>query len=221
MNLYRLSLVMLGVVTAQSSVLAEEPVMSSTSENAYVEEITLKDETLGFSPQYGVLSFVDNKGEVEGRQLVGLGIDFNGASLFKNSVRDYFFGVSTGAFYSHMGEPSSDFFGGNASQNESQGGANMVLIPADLKVGYNFTNDFRASVRGGGNIIYRSIGNSANLGEGSTSGNALWRVYPNVGADFEWQVSRYVSLMARPDLTIAPNDNLFMGTLGATIIMSL
>lgn len=199
---------------------AAKPILGASEVKAE-KEITMKDETLGFVPQYGVLTYIDNKGETRGRQLAGLGIDFNFASLFKNNVRDYFLGLSTGAFYSHMGDSTSNFFGDSPSTNEGAGGANLVVIPVDAKIGYHFTPSFRAALHGGGNIIYRSIANTANLGDGSDSSNSLWRMYPNLGADFEWQVGDYVSVMARPDLTIAPNENLFMGTVGATIIMSL
>ncbi len=196
---------------------------TSTGEKEFQEEKTMKDETLGFVPQVGVLAFTNQRGEKDGRQLAGLGINFNFASLAEeeSNMRDYYLGFATGAFYSHMGEPSGNFFGEDATVYQGMGGANLLLIPMNAKVGYNFTPSFRGSVRGGGNVIYRSIASSTNLGDGSESGQSLWSMYPNVGADFELQVGRSVSLIARPDLTIAPNNNLFMGTVGATIIMSL
>ena len=214
-----LGVVLLVLVALRSISVAQMPEHSSLGMKETQEEQTMMDETLGISPQLGAISYIGKNGETDGRQLLGLGLNLNFASLFKNNVRDYYFGISTGSFYSHLGSTSSGFFGSNDDQGS--GGANLIVIPADVKIGYNFTDSFRASLHGGGNLIYRSIANSASLGDGSLGDNSLWKMYPNLGADFEFQLGKMVSLIARPDLTIAPDQNLFIGTLGATIMMGL
>lgn len=211
-------LMLLSFIGLGSSSYAQSPTFTTTGMKGE-EEQTMKDETIGIIPQVGAISFTDKNGEKDGRQLAGLGVDFNFASFYENVMRDYFLGISTGAFYSHIGAAGSDFFGSSDDQND--GGANLLLIPVDAKIGYNFTPSFRASVHGGGNLIYRSKANSARFDAASDGTNDYWSIYPNVGADFELQIGNSVSLIARPDLTIAPDNNLFMATVGATIIMSL
>lgn len=216
-NIFVLFLLLIFVV-AVNFAQAQSPTFT-TSAVKDEDEKTMRDETIGIIPQVGAISYTDKNGSKDGRHLAGLGIDFNFASFYKNVMRDYYLGISTGAFYSHVGAAGSDFFGSNDDQGD--GGANILMIPMDAKIGYNFTESFRGSVHGGGNLIYRSRANSAKLGSGSDGTGELWSVYPNVGADFEFQVGRSVSLIARPDLTIAPDQNLFMATVGATIMMSL
>ena len=196
-----------------------QPSHLSTGMPETQEAKSMKDEIVGIIPQYGFLNYVDSTGTRDSRQLAGIGIDFNGASYFKNVMKDYYLGISTGFFYSHLGPASANFLG-DGPDNTTGGGANFLLIPADLKIGYNFTPEFRASVHGGGNVIYRSIANAAILGAGSDSMDSSWKLYPDVGADFEYQAGAYVSLIARPDITIAPNSNAFMGTLGLSILLT-
>ena len=118
-----------------------------------------------------------------------------------------------------MGPSNASFFGDNSGSGGATS-ANMLLIPADLKVGYNFTPAFRTSLHGGGNVLYRSTANAANTGD-AVGSDSLWRLYPNAGADFEWQVGRNVSLIARPDVTFTSGPTVLMGTLGATFIPSI
>jgi hypothetical protein len=72
----------------------------------------------------------------------------------------------------------------------------------------------RLGVQGGGNVIYRSQVNIMNLGTDSVGTDSLWKVYPNWGADLEFSVGQSATLLLRPEVTLAPNSNLFTGTLG-------
>lgn len=190
----------------------------TSSSKDFREPNTLRDQTFGLIPQVGVATFVNTLGETDSRQLMGLGMEYNFAALAQSAVKDSYMGLSTGVFYSHIGSPSSDFFGSNAVVTTTPG-SNMLVIPANLKLGYNFTDAFRASVRGGGNVIYRSVAASASLGDNTGGFGPQWATYPNVGFDLEFQLGDSVAVIARPDLTIAPNDNMFMGTLGADIAL--
>ncbi len=182
---------------------------------------SLKDEVIGIIPQAGVIGYVDQSGNREARGVAGLGLDVNFASAFDTTRdKDYFLGLSTGAFYSHMGPDNGNFFGDASGRPNGASSANMLLIPANLKVGYNFTPAFRASLRGGGNVMYRSAANAANTGDAFGT-DSLWRLYPNAGADLEVQVGRNVSIIARPDVTFTSGPTVLMGTLGATFIPSI
>lgn len=188
---------------------AQSPSGTSMKKSSGESDRALRDEILGFSPQFGVITVSDYNGDSTAQPLTGLGVDFNVTPLFSEatSLQDYYIGISTGAFYSHM--------------SESMKNTNLLAIPANAKFGYNFTDSFRASIHGGANVIYRSAANSVNFGESADAGDSLWKVYPNVGADFEYQVGSHVSIIARPDLTFTPASNAFMATLGATFIPSL
>lgn len=210
-----MSLFLTGAAWAQSDMGTQT---SMTRVDDY--DVTLKDEVVGIIPQVGVVGFLDSTSTRQSRGVAGLGFDYNVAPLLGDrGGKDYFLGLSTGAFYSHMGATDANFFG--ATNNQAGGaGANLLVIPADLKVGYNFTPSFRGSLHGGGNITYRSAANAANTGD-TRSSDSLWRLYPNAGADLELQVGKHVSLIARPDVTFTSGPTVLMGTLGATFIPSI
>ncbi len=192
---------------------------TSYGTNTYQPEHSLRDETFGFSPQFGVVTYQDATGEATSRAITGIGIDFNVMPAAADGPKEMFLGLSTGGFYSHLGSSAANFWGANDEGNFGSN-ANMVIIPANLKWGFNATDNFRASLRGGGNLIYRSASFAANLGEGSDSSDSSWKMLPNVGVDLEWQVGDNVAIIARPDFTIRPGSNMFVGTLGATIMPS-
>jgi|GEM_PF-5140938 len=177
---------------------------------------TLKDQKWGFSPQMGVLVYEDSGGGSNARATVGAGFDWNlTEALIGEDPLGSYIGVSVSGLYSHVGPGDGNFFGTSSSGG---GGSNLVQIPIDLKLGGHYTDDVRLTVRGGGNLTYRSAANAINLGAGSESSGSLWKIYPNVGLEGEFKVSRNVSLLARPDLTITPGKNLFVAVVGATFL---
>ncbi len=217
------------------SFLAALPLLASAAANAagpdtstsQMEEpklgvTVLQDEVWAFRPQLGALVFdspQDNS--TQSRAMVGFTFDINlaKASLGSQPTR-FFAGPSFGLLYSHVGTGKADFFGSGAqSQGNFKGGGNVAILPVNLKIGFNVTDTFRISARTGGNLIYRSAANVVNLGAKSNTDSALWRIYPNAGGDFEVGLSRKVSLMIRPDLTITPEKDLFTGTLGISALL--
>jgi len=224
--------------------LAQEREQTDTVTTAEASELTrgfLKDETVAVKPLVGAIAFDDTYlsatinstssltgkstnafDDVDGntaRMAYGLEIDWNAAPLFGEMMeKDMFFGPTVGFIYSHLGAPTSDFIGRNPD-NEAlgQAGSNMAVIPTNLKVGYNVAEAVRLSAHGGGNIIYRSVANSINLGDDSTGSDSLWKYYPNAGADIEFGLGQNAALSLRPDWTFAPNDDLFMGTVALAI----
>jgi hypothetical protein len=191
---------------------------SIVTDTTTYKDTSIRDETLGVSPQVGVLSYTNPNGAYSARAFAGITGSFNFVPLTASpEARLWYVGVTTGVLFSHNGSSSSNFFGSNPSVSATDN-SNILYIPADLKIGYNFGETFRLSAHGGGNIIYRSSSGSVNLGAGSTGDDSLWKIYPNVGGDLEWQVSKRVSILVRPDVTITPASDTLSATVGATFV---
>jgi hypothetical protein len=189
----------------------------SITQNNYVPQHTLKDEVLGITPAIGALSFTNRNQAYTTRAMAGANMDFNLDPLLDRENRGMYLGVSSGAFFSHLGSDSGNFFGSNASVSNTEN-SNFIFIPADIKLGINMGDSFRLSGHAGGNVIYRSVANAIDLGADSNTGDSRWRIYPNAGADAEWQVGKNVAIQLRPDLTFTSGTALFAATLGATIL---
>lgn len=190
---------------------------------APTEEVTkglLPDETLSIKPLAGVVAYQDPTGNNTGRGALGLGVEWNLMPIFTSAKSPIYLGIGTGLIYSHMGGPTANFFGSNSSDpNAGYEGANLLIIPTDLKLGYAFTDHFRLSAHGGANGVYRSVANASNFGPGSDSSGDLWKYYPNVGFDLDLALGKGVAVSFRPDWTITPDNHLFAGTLGIGIFM--
>ncbi len=191
----------------------------TTKKAEEVSDKTLKDEIVGVKPQLGALVFKDSLGGDTSRFAGGFTVDMNLMSWIDRDMRDWFVGPSSGLIYSHLGAPDSNFFGTNSSA-QSGGGSNFFIVPINLKAGYTFGRDFRASIHGGGNLLYRSVANSLSLGDSSVGTGSDTTLFPNVGADFEFSLGRNVALMIRPDLTITPGDEFFTGTLALSMLLT-
>ena len=177
---------------------------------------TLRDQRWGLTSQLGGLAYTDNTGSAAGRFTLGIGFDWNVQPLLRSEApREQYVGISSGFLYSHPGAADSDFLGtGTASGSNS----NLFMIPIDLKLGYAMTDSFRFSVRGGGNLIYRSNAAATDLGPGSNSSSELWKIYPNVGVDADFQLTKNLNLTIRPDVTMTPGNDLYVATIGATYV---
>lgn len=174
----------------------------------------LRNEVVGIKPEVGVLAFKDQFGSNTSRGAVGLDIDYNVTKSFISGPTNFYIGPQTGLIYSHQGSLSSNFLGTNPDATVTDPGANVFIIPANLKVGYNFSDALRIAAHGGGNVVYRSIASSLNLGESSAQSGSAWKLFPNVGADVELGLAKNVALLLRPDWTISPQDTFFTGMLG-------
>lgn len=194
-----------------------EPGMASTAEASEITRGYLKDERIAIKPQLGVLAYSDAIGERTARAAYGFTVDANIAKLIDNSWNKTYLGVTTGFLFSHMGAPGSNLFGTNPSNNQGTAGANMFVIPANIKAAYNVYDNFRVGVHGGGNVVYRSVASVANFGDSSSLPGSVWRLFPNAGADFELGLGEQAALMLRPDWTFTPGSSFFMGTLALSI----
>lgn len=180
----------------------------------------IRDEVAGATPQFGLIAFEDPLGNTTSRLAAGFTADLNAVPLVDNTWKEYFAGFTTGLIYSHLGSASSNFFGADADFGFTPAGANLVVIPTDLKVGYHTDNNARYSLHAGGNVVYRSVGSSIDLGSSSTTSDSVWRIFPNVGAAFEYGFGGNVVLAIRPDFTFTPGNTLFTGTMGLGILLS-
>lgn len=214
------ALALSSAILAGGTVWAQETAPRTT---ATAEEVTrgMKAETVSIKPELGIIAYTDTQDNSTSRGVAGLGVDWNFGKLLMSGTagRDWYLGLSTGAIYSHLGSSGSNFFGSSPDVVSSAPGANLLVIPTDLKLGYNLTDASRVSIHGGGNVVYRSVANSMSLGPSTSVGdNSVWRMYPNAGASFEFG-SGNVAFIARPDFTFTPGSDIFTGTLGVGITL--
>ena len=192
---------------------------TTTTTEMKVNRGLLKDERYSIKPLVGAMAYTDAQGNSTSRMALGVTMDMNALTIFGKGLTQWYAGPAIGVIASHMGDPTSNFFGKNPTNNFNQANANNLIMPANIKAGYAFTDYCRIGVHGGGNVIYRSVANSINLGSGSDTSSSLWKFYPNLGADLDIALSKKVALSLRPDLTLAPGNNLFIGSLGIGIFL--
>lgn len=196
---------------------------SSNTSTATEEEMMngyMKNEKVSLTPQVGVLAFTDPLNASSSRAAYGFGADVNLLPMIDKSLSNFYGGISSGLLFSHLGDASSGFFGSMGGITTGTGGANMYVIPANLKVGYNIMDNFRVGAHGGGNVLYRSVGNAISLdAAGTSSPGSAWSMYPNVGADLEYAFNKNVGITLRPDWTFGTGNSFFLGTVGLGIAL--
>jgi len=198
---------------------SDDASLATTAESSEVTRGYLNKEVVGVKPQLGVMAFTDQFGNTQGRAAYGFTLESNMAAAVGLGGSPFYVGPQTGFIFSHFGDPGSNLFGADSSSNIGAAGANVFLIPANLKVGYNVTERFRVAAHGGGNVLYRSVASAFNTGDSSALPGSVWRIYPNVGGDVEYALGQHVALMARPDVTLTPGDTLFTGTLALNLAL--
>lgn len=198
----------------------ESPMATTTTEAQEVTRGYLPDEKLSVKPQVGLVAYRDTLGSDTSRLAAGIALDMNAFKLLDYTRwKNVYLGPSTGLLYSHMGSATSNFVGTSPTSDQGGTGANLLIIPTDLKVGYNFGENYRIAAHGGGNIVYRSVANVVNFGDAATADSA-WKYYPNAGGSFEVGFGHNVALQLRPDWTFTPADNIFTGTVALGILLS-
>jgi hypothetical protein len=210
----------LALITATSAFAATDSTEMSSNSEASANRTYVADEMVGIKPAVGFVTYSDAIGNNATRMSYGITGEFNLSSLAGMDFTRYFVGPETGFVFSHLGNPGSDGVGSSADQNYGSAGANMFMIPVNLKVAYAPIRWVRLGAHGGGNVVYRSIANSMKLGSPAEDGtDSAWRMYPNIGADLDFSVTRNVALSFRPDWTITNDTSMFSGlfTLGVTL----
>jgi hypothetical protein len=182
----------------------------------------LNNEMVGITPQLGVINMKTLDGTQISRGLIGMTLDVNGTGFVNRTLgmgyTNVYSGITLGALYSHVGSQGANFVGDNdgSANGGAYGGANMAIIPANVKIGYSFGN-FLAAVHGGGNVFYQSIASSTAVGINATVSNAsAWSFLPNAGLDLQYGVNNKIAVLLRPDWTMAGSNSMVSATLGAT-----
>jgi hypothetical protein len=204
---------------------ADNSGVSVTQAPAPEQKKTLVDEKVGLKPQAGVVNYRDASNAKSNRALYGLTADFNMADAFNQKMglqhdSGLYLGPQTGFLFSHIGAVGGTYFGDSGAQGGTQNvpnsdpGANMFLIPANLKLGYTLYG-FRASLHGGGNVIYRSDAASVQVGKNTPiTGNSKWGILPDAGAELEYGVLNGGAILVRSDWTFGGSNTMFTGTIG-------
>jgi hypothetical protein len=207
---------------------AENTGVSVAPAPAPEQKKTLVDEKIGIKPQVGVVNYRDASNAKSNRALYGATVDFNMAGFANNMLgmqhnSGLYLGPQTGFLFSHIGAVGGTFFGDSGAQGgtpnvaNSDPGANMFMIPANLKAGWTLYG-FRASAHGGGNVIYRSSAASVLVGKNTpiTTGSK-WGMLPDAGAELEYGVLNGGAVIARSDWTFGGSNTMFTGTLGLSL----
>lgn len=190
----------LGLTCAKAGEGLDSIAPTSTQAQADVLDGYLKDETLSLRPELGVVAYKDSSYNETSRVAEGIGIEWNAIHALRIDP-SWYVGISSGTIYSNLGD------------------SHLLFIPVNMKEGYNFTDHFRLSVHGGGNVIYRSVAGAINLSTGGDLGrtDSVWRIYPNLGADLDIAFAKNLSMFIRPDFTLAPSGSIFVGAVGLGI----
>jgi hypothetical protein len=216
-----ITLALTGLLAATAAWAQDDNSANTATTTTTTTEVThgyLRDEKVGLKPEVGVAAYTDEFGNATSRVAVGFDLDWNILNSVAPEMGDTFLGIDTGLIYSHLGSPTSNFWGSSATTIQNASG-NMFLIPADVKAGYTFADKYRLSVHGGGNIMYRSVASSLYLGDSSFQSGSVWRLFPNVGADLEIALGRNAALLLRPDVTLTPGNTLFTGMLALGVTL--
>jgi hypothetical protein len=209
----------------QAGTTADNTGVSVAPAPAPEQKKTLVDEKIGLKPQAGVVNYRDASNAKSNRALYGATVDFNVADKLNEMMgtehrAGLFLGPQLGFLYSHIGAVGGTYFGDSGAEGGTPGvpnsnpGANMFLLPANLKLGWTLYG-FRLSAHGGGNVIYRSAANSVLVGKNTPdTPNSKWGILPDAGAELEYGVLNGGAILVRSDWTFGGSNTMFTGTIG-------
>lgn len=174
------------------------------------------ERTFSLTPRVGALGYQDGDLNYTSRIIEGFTANLNLAGVM-TTPENWNVGLESGLLYSHVGSPTSNFFGSNAGV-DSTPGANSFLVPMNIALGYKPMDKFLIALNLGTNLVYRSIPGSMHFGRGSDTGDGNEiDFFPSTGLLAGWTLGRDVALSLRGDYIPTPADDMFTATLGATI----
>ena len=191
--------------------------MSSVTEKGNLSSGLLKDEIVSLKPEFGVATYTAPNNQGQGRATYGILSDLNFSKTLPPEWGPIYLGITSGLMFTHLGSATSNFWGSDPSQVVTDPGANMLLFPADIEAGWAMNNNARLAIHGGANVLYRSVANSIDMGDSSSVPGSVWRLFPNLGVDFDYSIGRNVAISIRPDLTLTPGNNVFIAAVGVGI----
>jgi hypothetical protein len=187
--------------------------MTSQAQASAGEGRKVYESPLNISPAVGVLGFQDGAGSYTSRLSEGLMVNWNIAGLIPD-LKGANLGVEVGLAHSHVGAPSSNFIGRNASSGGITG-ANAFLIPINATLGAKFGRGY-TDLHFGMDALYRSVANSMNVGRGDGTNASSTDLFPDVGITLGWEATRVIGVTVRGDYIPTPGNDMFSATLGAT-----
>ena len=192
----RLFLWIMLVMLGSGSVAWAEEVSRASGTDAIVSG-SIFDEHVGVKPQFGILSLRNASGDRSSHIMGGVGVDLDVLSWYAPVLEDLYAGISTGFFYSRIDQAAGAPVSG------------LFLIPVDLKAGLNLSGKTRASFHAGFNLLYRWAADAVPLGNRAGEQGGSLNLYPNLGLDLERNLSKNVSLLIRPDITLSPESSIY------------
>src|SRR4051794_23798123 len=115
----------------QSALAADEPatdeVQTTTTTVTEVTSNSIKNQLVSVKPQAGAAVFRDQFDTMSSRALYGIGVDANLIPGINKDWNSWYLGPSTGALYSHLGDPTSNFVGMNADRGYGAAGSNLLI----------------------------------------------------------------------------------------------
>jgi len=179
----------------------------------------LFDRAWTVTPRVGLFGFQDNLGNYASRMTEGFTTRYSLANLVGTPM-GFDVGVESGLLYSHIGSPGSNVLGTNPPVRTTQG-ANTFIVPVNATVGYKFADRWIASMNVGASVLHRSVSNSMVLGRASDLNlGGSTDVFPNIGVNIGWALSKSLGLSLRGDLIPTPAKTMYTTTLGAVIGIS-
>lgn len=180
----------------------------------------LYKEKWGIKPQIGYMNYVNAVEGSTSRGAIGVMAEYNGlkTGAYTEAEPKFYFGGVSGIVYSQVGKAGANFYGANSTAAAGNSSAYALEIPLNVKYGYNVRQNVRLSARAGGNLIYRSVADTMDLGTPHST-DARWDLFPNIGGDAEFGLTENTGLLIRPDLTFAASNSVFTGTIGLFVAL--
>lgn len=203
-----------GQAAGEGGVVHERTVIT---EKQLKEEGGLDDQVAAFIPQAGFLSLGDLEGDDQVRAVGGLTVEGNLLADVKTEAWKPYLGPTVGVFYSHLGRPGANFFGLNSPSGDA--GADMVLIPLNIKGGFTWDDRARIAFHAGVNVNYQN----SRRDDPETDvffADRDWSANTNVGLDFEFGLGDDALLLFRPDWTFRSGQDVFTATIGFGLLIS-
>lgn len=195
---------------------ADDETAGSSVSQARTSEVApsnVYDSVINITPEIGVLGYSDALTNYTSRVAEGFNLDWNIANMV--SISGMQMGLETGLLYSHLGSPSSNFFGTNAELVGGEG-SNTYLVPATIVAGYKPSDQSVIAFKVGAQLLYQSMAGSINTGR-SITGTTATDVFPSLGLNLGYSLSKKVGISLRGDYIPTPAQDMFSTFLGATI----
>jgi hypothetical protein len=169
------------------------------------------DSPVNVDLRIGSLAYQESVGDESARAAYGLTFRWNASH---GNPTNLYYGVQTGFLFSHLGAPTSNFFGTDASGSPPGADANATIFPINLIVGYQVNDQFLITGHGGASMLYRSNSSAMLLGRGETDTSDSFEVFPALGIMAGYELGRNIALTAQGDFTFTPQDDIWAATLG-------